>query len=100
MIYFNYLCQGGADSAPSIFQRVTKGVVPPFDIHATVTLWTTKTSGDAHAYVTLHGADAVIQAAMKADALLAEGDLVGAAAWRQVIVAIESLENTEPDRLH
>lgn len=50
----------------------------------------------AQAYVSLHGADAVIQAAIKADELLAKGDLLGAATWRQVIKAIESLENTEP----
>ena len=39
-----------------------------------------------------HGADATILAAMRADALLEEGDIEGAAAWRAIVRAIEELQ--------
>ncbi len=42
------------------------------------------------------GEDAPIQAAMRADALLDEGDLDGQAAWRQILAAIEELLRKEP----
>ena len=38
-----------------------------------------------------HGDKAVIHAAIKANALLAKGDLDGATVWRKVIKAIEEL---------
>ena len=38
-----------------------------------------------------HGADAVIHAAMRADALLESGDLDGVAIWRLIISRIETL---------
>ncbi len=47
--------------------------------------------------VDLYGEDATIHAAMRADELLAQGDMDGAGTWRRVIQAIEELENTEPD---
>ena len=39
---------------------------------------------------------AVIQAAMKADAVLDEGDLDGAAVWRRIVTAINDLQREEP----
>jgi len=44
-----------------------------------------------------YGEDATIHAAMRAGELSVQGDLDGAAVWRQIIAAIEELENTEPD---
>jgi hypothetical protein len=46
--------------------------------------------------VDLYGDDATIHAAMRADELLAEGDLDGAATWRRVLDAVKELERTEP----
>jgi hypothetical protein len=42
------------------------------------------------------GADAAIQAAMRADKFMAQGDLEGARTWRRVIVAIDELDRTMP----
>ena len=39
-----------------------------------------------------HGADASIQAAMRADALLDEGDIEGFAIWRAIVRAIKERE--------
>lgn len=39
-----------------------------------------------------HGDDAGVEAAMRADRLLAAGDLDGAAVWRRVLAAIEELQ--------
>ncbi len=50
----------------------------------------------AKALVDQHGDDAAIHAAMRADELLDEGDLDGAATWRRVIQAIKELESTVP----
>ena len=38
-----------------------------------------------------HGADAVIEAAMRADELLDSGDLDGLATWNRILRAIEEL---------
>ncbi len=43
------------------------------------------------------GEDAVIEAAMQADALLDKGDMEGRATWLRVIAAIKELEAKEPD---
>ncbi len=43
------------------------------------------------------GEDAVIEAAMRADALLDKGDSDGRAVWLRVIAAIKELEATEPE---
>ncbi len=43
-----------------------------------------------------YGEDAPIQAAMRADALLDEGDLDGQAVWRQILAAIDELLRQEP----
>ena len=51
----------------------------------------------AKALIDNYGEDATIHAAMRADELLARGDMDGAGTWRRVIQAIEKLENTEPD---
>ena len=47
--------------------------------------------------VDLYGDDATIHAAMRADKLLAQGDMDGAAVWRQVITAIKELQNMKPN---
>ncbi len=41
--------------------------------------------------------DAVIEAAMRADALLDKGDMQGRAVWLRVLAAIKDLEATEPE---
>ena len=46
--------------------------------------------------VDLYGDDATIHAAMRADELLAQGDLDGAGTWRRVLDAVKELERTEP----
>lgn len=40
----------------------------------------------------LHGADAAIQAAVRADDLLARGDVDGFAAWKRVVAAVNELD--------
>jgi hypothetical protein len=45
----------------------------------------------ANILVELHGDDAPIQAATKADALLEAGDVVGQAGWKRILVAVEEL---------
>jgi len=44
-----------------------------------------------------HGEEASIQAAMKADEMLAQGNLDGKAVWLGVIKAIEELQASEPE---
>jgi hypothetical protein len=39
-----------------------------------------------------HGDDAAMRAAQRADGLLEEGDVDGAAVWRQILEAIEELQ--------
>ena len=46
--------------------------------------------------VDLYGEDATIHAAMRADELLAQGDMDGAAVWRQIITTINGLQNMKP----
>lgn len=41
-----------------------------------------------------YGADAAIQSAMRADALLDQGDVAGFEVWNRVIAAINELERT------
>ncbi len=38
-----------------------------------------------------------ISPVMRADELLADGDMEGAATWRKIIAAIEVMQATEPD---
>ncbi len=53
----------------------------------------------AKPYIDQHGDQAVVQAAMQADAQLAAGDMEGAAMWRRIIKAIEDLLASEPEGL-
>ncbi len=50
----------------------------------------------AKLYIDRHGDQAVLQAAMQADALLGAGDMEGSATRRKIIAAIEVLQSTEP----
>ena len=43
-----------------------------------------------------YGEDAAIQAGIRADELLAEGELDGGATWRAIIRAIEELQRATP----
>jgi len=45
--------------------------------------------------ISQHGDDAPIQAAMKADAMLAKGDLDGQRVWKRVLTAIDELQSDE-----
>ena len=52
----------------------------------------------ANVLVKQHGQDAPIEAAMRADAMLDNGDLDGFAVWKRVIKAVEELLSKErPD---
>jgi len=50
----------------------------------------------AHILIKQHGADAAVHAAMKADKLLAVGDVEGAAVWKRIVQAISELQSQEP----
>ncbi len=50
----------------------------------------------ANALVKRHGQDAPIQAAMRADAMLENGDLDGYAVWKRILRAVEELQGTAP----
>ena len=43
-----------------------------------------------------HSEDAAIEAAMRADAMLEKGEILGATAWRRIVKAIEELQRQEP----
>ncbi len=43
-----------------------------------------------------HGEDAGLEAAMRADKLLAAGDMDGKQAWVRIMRAIEAMQRTEP----
>jgi hypothetical protein len=45
----------------------------------------------ANVLVELHGEDAAVQASMKADALLAAGDIDGQAVWKRILAAVDEL---------
>ncbi len=45
----------------------------------------------ANVLVELHGEEAPIQAAMKADALLGAGDVEGQVVWKRILAAVEEL---------
>jgi len=44
----------------------------------------------------LYGEDAMLRAAMRADALLDQGDTVGFFAWKRIARAIDDLERRRP----
>jgi hypothetical protein len=53
----------------------------------------------AHALNAHHGADAPIQTAMKADAMLDAGDVEDQAVWRRILAAVDDLVSTDrPER--
>jgi len=43
-----------------------------------------------------YGADAAMEAALRADALLANGDVAGQRVWLRITRAIQALEATDP----
>jgi hypothetical protein len=51
----------------------------------------------AQAMIKRYGADAVVQASLRADALLEKGDREGQRTWIRVIAAIRELQNTIPN---
>ena len=50
----------------------------------------------ANLLVKHHGKDALIHAAMRADAMLDKGDLDGYAVWKRILRAVGELQGTEP----
>ena len=55
-----------------------------------------RTSGAANILIKRHGADAPLEAAQRADKLLALGDVEGCAIWKRIGRAVEELARTEP----
>ena len=54
-------------------------------------------------HIKQHGEDAPIHAAMRADELLMEGDVDGAAVWKRIVKVVEALlagERSEGTRSH
>ncbi len=49
----------------------------------------------ANVLVKQHGQDAPIHAAMRADTMLASGDLEGQAVWKRIVRAVEELRRVE-----
>ncbi len=49
----------------------------------------------AHGIVKTHDKDAPIEAAMRADEMLENGDLRGYAVWRRILKAVEELQRME-----
>ena len=55
----------------------------------------------ANLLIVEHGETAVLEAAMRADEMLAKGDLNGRAVWLQVLAAVKKLQDVEPvGKLH
>ena len=50
----------------------------------------------ANLLVKQHGQDALIEAAMRADAMLEKGDLDGLATWKRILRAVGELQGTVP----
>lgn len=46
--------------------------------------------------IKLHGADAAVKAAQRADAMLELGDVEGFQAWKRIVSAINRLEGDRP----
>jgi len=51
----------------------------------------------ANLMIQQHGEEAALQAAMRADEMLAKGNMDGKAVWMRVIEAIGELQATEPE---
>ena len=55
----------------------------------------------ANLLIRQHGTDAELAAAMKADEMLAAGDIDGQRVWLRVMKAIQQLQDlSKPDRVH
>ncbi len=54
----------------------------------------------AQVLVKRHGADAPINAAMRADAMLDKGDLDGFSVWKRILRAVEVLCNRKADSVN
>jgi hypothetical protein len=52
--------------------------------------------GAANILIKRYGADAPIEAAQRADELLASGDTEGCAVWKRILAAITELTRTTP----
>ena len=50
----------------------------------------------AHLLIQQHGDGAEFDAAMRADAMMAKGDVAGEAVWKRVLAAIRELQRTQP----
>ena len=50
----------------------------------------------AHHMMKRYGDDAAVQAAMRADVLLAKGDTAGFQVWQRVVAAINELSQQQP----
>ena len=50
----------------------------------------------ANVLIREHGEEAAIEAAMRADAMLAKGDLEGQAVWKRIVKAVEEIQRMEP----
>ena len=46
----------------------------------------------ANVLIREHGEDAALEAAVRADAMLAKGDLEGQATWKRIARAVENIE--------
>ena len=51
----------------------------------------------ANLLVKQHGEDALIEAAMRADAMLEAGDMDGYGVWKRILRAVGELQGTEPE---
>lgn len=49
----------------------------------------------ANELIKQHGADAAVHAGMRADELLAQGDVDGSAVWKSIVRAINDIMNTD-----
>ena len=50
----------------------------------------------ANVLIREHGEDAALEAAQRADAMLAKGDVEGLSVWKRILTAIEEIRRTEP----
>ncbi len=50
----------------------------------------------ANVLIREHGEDAALEAAQRADAMLAKGDLEGQAVWKRIVRAVVEIERPEP----
>ena len=62
-----------------------------YDMIADIDLWRA-----AKALLDRYGEDASIEAAMRADEMLEQGDMDGKVVWLRILEAVEKLQNTEP----